>query len=125
MTRPADWLAAAALGLGLLALGAAIDNREEQMTPIQSPFPDALPSSDYLHDNVVHIRPLTPEQLAEYVKARNEAAGCDQTCNQGRACSCSPTPAEAASEIGAEPKRGHARMGMWARGWLALKRWLG
>lgn len=100
-----DWGMAWALGLGLLALGAAIDQREEEMN---------------LNVPAIEQGPLTADDLAAW---RREHECCNGDCNQGRQCPMR-MPAEAATDIGAEP-RGKHREGVLTGLWLRLVRVLG
>lgn len=107
-TTLADWLMAPAVAIGLLALCAAIDQREEEMlTHVTAPATEA--------------DMLTPAGLAEW-RATHEC--CTGGCNQGRDCPLRWQPAEAATDIGAEP-RGKHRTGLLAGLWLRLSRVLG
>lgn len=105
-----DWGMAWALGLGLLALGAAIDQREEEMVNLNTP--------------AIESGLLTAEALAEY-RRQHEPRCCthDRRCDQGRQCPMR-MPAEAATDIGAEP-RGQHREGLLSGLWLRLVRVLG
>lgn len=49
-------------------------------------------------------------------KSRVTWSGCSMNCNQGRACDCVPSPAEAANEVGhsdGEPITGREALKVW------------
>lgn len=99
-----NWAAAWALALGLLALGAALDHREDAMN---------------LNTPAIEQGPLTADDLATW-RAMHEC--CATGCSDGRYCAMRVQPAEATTEIGAEPPRGKHREGVLTGLWLRLRR---
>ena len=101
-----DFGMAWALALGLLALGAAMYQREDAMTT-------TAPATE--------ADMLTPAGPAEW-RAAHEC--CATGCSDGRYCAMRVQPAEACTDIGAEP-RGKRREGLLTGLWLRLVRVLG
>lgn len=94
-----------ALGLGLLALGAVMDQREDEMTNLNTPTLDQ--------------GPLTADDLAAW-RREHAPRCCNDDCDQGRQCPMR-MPAEAATEIGAD-QRGKHREGLLSGLWLRIRR---
>ena len=83
-------------------------------------FLDAEDDMVNLNAPAIEQGPLTAEELAAY---RREHECCNGDCEQGRRCPMR-APAEAATDIGAEPS-GRPRDG-WLTGlWLRFVRWAG
>ena len=95
-----------ALGLGLLALGAALDDAEDAMTP-------------NLNAPAIEQGPLTADELASW-RAAHEC--CSTGCDGGRLCAIRVQPAAAVSDLVESEPRGRHSEGPLTRLWLRLVR---